>query len=427
MVLGILALAAVVGSLCMVIVGLAADKQQSDTVTNIPDTIDFLLKIVDDISDLSVDVSEQSSLGLTITANITSTNDNIISEDFITAINETLASLNTTITDINDITADAGLDTFRDDISNQITDYEDQRHLFFVIALAVLIVVVALQGAVALMDWCAPCKPKRSGLCRCLNPVLLIISFILTFILWILAAVLVVAATGTSDFCIEADANVLSVTNLDTEDVAVFLIRCDEDNTITHPYRTDIDDAGDLLDQFVAGKNNLTEEVRNDPDCGAGGSKNATCQVLLNLIDDLGEVLDTVVDLIGNDTDSDGIFDEGALALLECDGLNSRYQRIANTVCDDMATSVIGLAELFIAFAVLFLAMQFLSRLLSDSVYTGSKIEPDKGGKDEVAVASNTYYEQQNSQFAMTQSGAYPPPAAYPPQPGYPGQGVSHV
>merc|ERR1712000_738709 len=92
--------------------------------------------------------------------------DDEIDDTQLQALETALGTFNSRFAELSSNAQAGDVTNIRDNFSSQVSKYEDSRHLYFVIALAVLVVVVALQGAIAIFNWCMPCKPKRACLCR---------------------------------------------------------------------------------------------------------------------------------------------------------------------------------------------------------------------------------------------------------------------
>ena len=178
--------------------------------------------------------------------------------------------------------------------------------------------------------------------------------------LQIVSGALVGVMTGLSDVCIDPDTSIIGLAEV-TDDIPLFFIRCDEDDTLSNPFEAEVQDLSDGFDDAQDAITELYVEVTNSSECRTYN---------LTLCDELGDLLEDANNTIGNLSDAIGIgsFDSsgnaqsGVLRLVSCTELNSRYQLVLNVLCGDAAEALGKSTSVLLGFAVLYVVTLILTR-----------------------------------------------------------------
>jgi hypothetical protein len=235
--------------------------------------------------------------------------------------------------------------------------------------LGVLIGVVGFEGLVALMDAKAShdLKPKNNS-CRFFTPIFGFISFLILFILWILAGALIILVTVMADVCIDPTTNIETLA-LSSQPDFVWFLRCHEDGfTDPFPFQSQIDAVNGSFINATASFTDLQDEINGTPGCDS----DPDCQRLNNTITDGLALLSDIQDAVGlGDSDVPGV-----LGNFGCDAINSRYQRVLILMCGTF-TEALGLSTgVILAFAVIYFLSHCFTRLASDIGSSDAKVHP---------------------------------------------------
>jgi len=367
LVLGGLLFACAISGLALIIVGFEASADQDTAFNNVPTVVDSAVQWVDDLS------GEIDGL-LTYTAQLTfigqemlrvDNGTGVVDQDTIDSLDEASQLINESSNAVDDLAADAGIDDFQDSFAQDVDDYNAQRRTYVNIVLGVLLGLIAIEVTIALLNGFAGegCQPKQNCF-KYLTPIIGILSIIVLLLLWIVSGALVGVMTGLSDVCIDPDTSIIGLAEV-TDDIPLFFIRCDEDDTLSNPFEAEVQDLSDGFDDAQDAITELYVEVTNSSECRTYN---------LTLCDELGDLLEDANNTIGNLSDAIGIgsFDSsgnaqsGVLRLVSCTELNSRYQLVLNVLCGDAAEALGKSTSVLLGFAVLYVVTLILTRLLTD-------------------------------------------------------------
>lgn len=250
--------------------------------------------------------------------------------------------------------------------SNQVDHYDGYRHLGMLITLLVLLGLVVYLGVISLFDASSRCRPKQSCCCNFFNFFVHCLSLLLLLILWILAAALLLGTTVASDFCIDADNNLLEATKMQDQEIAVYIITCNTNASLANPFTSQISDITDGFDQADLTVVNLLDTIANETQCQDGGAYNTSCTAIKNSLLQLRAVFDNIETTVGRDTNGDSTYDTGLLSLLECAYLNRHYEMVVIAVCRDFTTTMAMTMELILAFAIIYLFTEIFTRCVRE-------------------------------------------------------------
>ncbi|EGD78471.1 hypothetical protein PTSG_09166 [Salpingoeca rosetta] len=304
--LGGLLICCSIAGLALIIVGLEASKDQDTAFNNVPTVVDSAVQWVDDlgaqIDGLLVLTGELVDIGDMILAADNGTG--IVDNSTITSLKDASSVIEDASTAVDDLAAQAGIEDFRDSFAS--------------------------DGAFA-----------------CL-----------------VSAALVGVMTGLSDVCINPDASIIGLAEV-TDPTITFFIQCDDDTSLDNPFADDTADLTDGFDSAQTAVLDLRDEINNSTECT---QFNVTqCSTLSTLLLDANSTLGELNTAIGADSlDANGNADEGVLQLVSCSELNGRYQLVLNVLCGDAAEALGKSTEVLLGFAVLYVVVLVLTRLLTD-------------------------------------------------------------
>jgi hypothetical protein len=317
--------------------------------------VDALVEYLDDIEQNVLDLNSDI---VDLIDDLTSVNTANALDDAITALDAISQALNNT----NDLALSSDLESLQGDFSDEIEKYDSQRSQFFKAALGILCALILFEGFIAIYHAKGPdtCNPRSNMCCKIFTTILSLVMLLIVLVLWILAGFMVGVTTVTSDFCIQADTNLLEATGLDTEDLTNFIVRCDENATLRecNPFASDINDLTTNLDDLITDWNGYFSTC----DAAFGTS---TCTGINTTVFSLKSNVDNFIsDLLG------------------CKGPNRLYQSVILLVCDNAAESFGSTTDLLLAFAVIFAMTEIFARLMADAWredeeddnYAGSKV-----------------------------------------------------
>eukprot|EP00045_Choanoeca_perplexa_P022756 m.10765 g.10765 ORF g.10765 m.10765 type:complete len:652 (-) comp9677_c0_seq3:169-2124(-) len=341
LVLLILVLGLLFVAFVFVAVGLAADRDQSDFMTSIPEVADVFVETADRITEFTNDIIAIINL---IRADLVTLGTNFGSHPSL------LRSLDAIVTSLTLIqgTADAAdFGEFQDGFIQTMEQADGSRSRAFRAILALLCLMIILTAVIALLNAKGPMKyrPKHYCGCRILTIVLQIGTFMLFVCLCILSCFLIVGARVMGDLCFEFDSTMINWASLTTS-TELYYVTCDENATLRdcgNPFVEDINS----ISQRLRAVNSAWGDVSSSMCDGANA---ATC-----------ETIDDNINLMVSMTQ------ELVAELLSCSALNRPYQSLAVLMCSDLAESVGSTANLLIAFVVIYFIAQILTRLLSDA------------------------------------------------------------
>lgn len=226
----------------------------------------------------------------------------------------------------------------------------------------VMFILVLVQGVFGIMNMVAPpkCQPRKA--CSCIQPCFTL-AFLLIFIfIWILSCLFFVLVTVNADFCIDFDTSVLDLANSDGTDTTAFYVKCDTDTTIANPLQGPLDT---LSSSLVAASTARTDIIGIATDNICGGTNpagtqcaaweigaapdNAESQRFLN---DCNSV-DALISASTGANAATGQADTGTLlGQLGCTVLNSRFQAMANLLCNDMVGILASFFRAFLCIGI---------------------------------------------------------------------------
>eukprot|EP00042_Codosiga_hollandica_P008627 m.19799 g.19799 ORF g.19799 m.19799 type:complete len:343 (-) comp31357_c0_seq1:120-1148(-) len=329
--IGLLAVA-----IAFIITGFAANKKQGDSFLHVNQAIDGILawveSILDDVSLLTDDISD-------LTARVLQSDCTGTGADF----SQLQADANDILTQADSIssqTNDADFAEIKSQFGNQVNDVDTLRAKILLGTLIALIVAVVLQCIIALLNAYGPegCRPNTNCLINGLSFLLAIINVFLILLLWIVAGVVFVIVCFTADYCDDSTTNLLNVTGLSSQPVAVFYFTCNEIPPPAHPYQSEIDDIQTKITDVQAA---MTSLATNFP---------GTCTT------DLTTIVDSAVGHADINT--------GLLSRVQCAELNNIYLLIDEALCSDLGPSLANFFEVFVALACSITIIEFIKRKL---------------------------------------------------------------
>eukprot|EP00043_Microstomoeca_roanoka_P015558 m.155893 g.155893 ORF g.155893 m.155893 type:complete len:501 (+) comp16286_c1_seq1:198-1700(+) len=363
-VLLVLLLATLLSGVFLISIGFDADKKQADAMQNLPTVAESVTSFVDEVNAY---VQELLDIGDRLAQNVQDLRAEdpaglIIDSNTLDELNNAVDTINTEAETVNDDVNQIDLGDFTT-FSNKVDDYNDRRHLGFIIVLVVLLTLVLLEGAFALLNTCAGdnCKPKRNG-CRYFTPIIGILSLIVLLVLWILSAALVIAMTASSDVCYDPNTQ---FTLLIDDPIATYYITCGHIPGQDNPFKSEVETINSSVNAAQQAFDDLQAQLNSSTQCDLDRPKCDRIAMLLNVT---ATIIDDLETTLGSNTiDDQGNAQDGFLSLISCYALNSRYNLVLNVFCGDAVEALGQSTEIVIGFAVVFVFTQVFTRLVTDT------------------------------------------------------------
>lgn len=198
------------------------------------------------------------------------------------------------------------------------------------------------------------CKPQLARQLWCLWALVTMVYTVVVLFAFILATAMLAIVTVTADVCYDANNNLVSLGNLEGQDLGYFMT-CDTNQTSTNPFNG----LSTTLVQATENAEGQAETFATALDAEGGGSEyTALSGMTTALVADMGEALATV----GSSMTNQGFID-GALSNFNCYGLATRRSAIVNQICDPVLASFASGMELLVAGAVLMVAAEVIRRI----------------------------------------------------------------
>jgi hypothetical protein len=272
--------------------------------------------------------------------------------------------MNSSLTDISaELKAiDLGLGGFKDTMGSAADGLDILNTIFWLCFL-----VVFIQGLVALANMTAPPKWQPRKACWCLQPCLTFLYLWVFLLIWVFAFVFYLVVTLNADLCIQFDTSLLDLVNSNNNDSLAFYIRCDEDSTLNNPMAEPIKTLNESLNAGRDARAELITRVEGQicnntviPECEArevytlASGNNAEAQ---RFTDDcnVGD------EYIANSTL--GTYDPGTLlGQLGCTAFNSRFQAMANLMCNDAVEIQSKFFSAFLAIGIFMFVIEVIRK-----------------------------------------------------------------
>lgn len=239
--------------------------------------------------------------------------------------------------------------------------------------------------------------PPRSRSCcgQCLASSIIYIFMFVYILVWLVAILATAGAVANADLCYDADNNFLDL--VDNDATITFYFTCDSDTTVTNPMASDL---ADVTAQFnAAEQNNIdficaystgaaslcpsysgsTANRCTDPTCIATGQTDEK----MGELRDAFNALDAAVG-VGS------ISNANLLGITKCDGLNSRYQAMLHTTCEDVFYPLSDFAILYICIGLTMLLVEINRRMVRPAKISNKKNSKVEESKRQSMRASRT-------------------------------------
>lgn len=375
-VLAVIAVGCGIGGAIILIYGFKADSVQRDAVNSLPElfqnVIDWKNKFLTASDNITANCDVLLSDINDISANDPS--NTYISSSDITSMQNILNDIKQTAQDINSNINDVDFEKMKSDYADTAAKYDDYRHLAVIILFSVCLGFLLIQLIFALMNAYAVDECKPANCCCCLQPIITGLHLLLIFLAFIITAVLFGVATGLADFCIDADNNLITSVKLQSNEIAVYYMQCDENPNLQNPIFNDTNAVGRLFNDTRGNITEWRDDVAATTNCGSTPS----CTNMVTLLDNTLSHVDDLEISVGK-KNAQNQYTTGILRLVDCTEVNGKYQAVLNASCGTLFDSIRRTFIVMALFAFVMVLAEILYRFLGDA---HRKLDKDFDGRD---------------------------------------------